>query len=148
MRRLFGASAEALIIVILITGLLAVPVLGARGGGGGGGGKPSGGGSGSLALVVVNDADADGVVSHSDTITFTVTTTADRPYVSVKCYQGGTLVYAASAGFYADYPWSKIFGLETTTWTSGGADCTATLYTTKDGTRLNVLATLGFYTAE
>ena len=147
MRRLFGASAEALIIVILVTGLLAVPVLGARGGGGGGG-KPSGGGSGSLALVMVNDADADGVVSHGDTITFTVTTTADRPYVSVKCHQGGTLVYAASAGFYADYPWSRTFGLETTMWTSGGADCTATLYTTKDGTRLNVLATLGFNTAE
>ena len=95
MRRLFGASAEALIIVILVIGLMAVPVLGARGGGGGGGGKPSGGGSGSLALVMVNDADADGVVSHGDSITFTVTTTADRPYVSVKCSQGGTLVYAA-----------------------------------------------------
>ena len=145
MRRIFGASAEALIIVILVFGLLAVPVLGARGGGGG---KPSGGGSGSLALVMVNDADADGVVSHGDTITFSVVTSADRPYVSVKCYQGGTLVYAASAGFYADYPWSKTFGLGTTSWTSGGADCTAQLYTTRDGTRLNVLATLGFYTAE
>ena len=36
MRRLFGASAEALIIVILVFGLLAVPVLAAKGGRGGG----------------------------------------------------------------------------------------------------------------
>ena len=34
-------------------------------------------------LVTVNDADADGVVSHGDTITFSVVTSADRPYVSV-----------------------------------------------------------------
>ena len=143
MRRLFGASAEAFIIVILLTGLLAVPVLGARGGGGGGG-KPGGGGSGSLALVMVTDANADGLPNVGDTVTFNVASSAERPYVSVNCYQGGSWVYSASAGFFAAYPWSQNFTLSTTSWPGGAADCTAMLYTTKDGIRINTLATIGF----
>ena len=141
------ALAEASLVALLIVGLLAGTAFAARGGGGmPGGGTTTGGGS--LALVIVVDNNGDGAPNQGDTVTFDVTTSASRPFVSVKCHQGGTMVYGASAGFYADYPWSKNFGLETTTWTSGGADCTATLYTTKDGTRLNVLATLGFYAAD
>ena len=52
-RRLFGATAEALIMVILVFGLLAVPVLGARGHGG----EPAGGG-GTLNPVVMDVTDS------------------------------------------------------------------------------------------
>ena len=145
MRRLFSASTEALIIVILVFGLLAVPVLAAKGGGGGGGGgKPAGGGSGSLSLVMVTDANADGLPNAGDTVTFNVTSSADRPYVSVNCYQGGSWVYSASAGFFAAYPWSRDFILSATSWPGGAADCTAMLYTTRDGIRINTLATVSF----
>ncbi|HET9287995.1 MAG TPA: hypothetical protein VFO26_10580 [Gaiella sp.] len=80
-------------------------------------------------------------------MTFTVSTTAtDRPYVSLNCYQNGVWVYSDSAGFFPDYPWSQNFTLATlSTWTSGTGDCTATLYTTKDGRRSTTLATLGFH---
>ena len=121
-----------LVLSLAVLALALVPAAGlaAKGGNGGGGGKPGGGGGGGgggsrLSLVMVADADGDGVVSHGDTVTFNVSTSADRPYVSVKCYQAGTLVYAASAGFYADYPGIANFAPGTTTWTSGGADCTA-----------------------
>lgn len=147
MRRLFGASAEALIIVILITGLLAIPVLAAKGGGGGGG-KPSGGGGGggTISLVMVDPADT--AANHGDQVTFSVATTAtDRPFVKVNCYQGGTWVYAASAGFFPDYPWSKNFILAADSWPSGAASCTATLYSSRDGIRTTTLATLNFAVA-
>ena len=144
MRRLFGASAEALIIVILILGLLAVPVLGAKGGGkgGGGGGKPVAA-NGTISLVMVDPADT--VASHGDQVTFNVATTAtDRPFVSLNCYQDGVWVYAASAGFFPDYPWSQEFTLANDWFTSAG-DCTARLYMTKDGSRSTTLATLDFH---
>ena len=85
-RRLFGASAEALIIVILVIGLLAVPVLGAKGGGQGGGGKPSGGGTGTIGLApVVSDANSDGLPNWGDTVTFDISTTATTtPYVHLR----------------------------------------------------------------
>ena len=62
MRRLFGASAEALIIVILVFGLLAVPVLGARGGGGN---KPGGGGSAATIVPSCNPCVAGSVVTFT-----------------------------------------------------------------------------------
>jgi hypothetical protein len=145
-RRLFGASAEALIIVILVSGLLAIPVLAAKGGGGGGA-KPGGGGSGgTISLVMVDPADT--TVNHGDHVTFSVATTAtDRPFVKVNCYQNGVWVYAASAGFFPDYPWSRNFILAADSWPGGAASCTATLYSSKDGIRTTTLATLNFAVA-
>ena len=105
-----------------------------------GGGK-TGSGTSSLSLVMVTDVNSDGLPNHGDTITFNVSTTATTvPTVSVKCYQGSTLVYGASAGFYASYPWpwAKNMTLASGTWTSGGANCTAVLSGTK------TLATLNF----
>ena len=142
-----SAAVLALAVVALVALIVLPAAFAGKGGngpsGGGGGGKPSGGG-GSLSLVMVVDNTGNDAPDYGDTVTFNVTTGAERPYVSVHCYQGGSLVYAASAGFYADYPWSTNFGLRTTTWTSGGADCTAKLYTTKDGSRITTLATLNF----
>jgi hypothetical protein len=135
------AIAEGSLIAMLIVGLMA----GSTFAGKGSGGKPGSGGSGgSLAVVMVADANGNGAPNHADTITFNVTTSADRPFVSVNCYQGSAWVYAASVGYFADYPWSKDFILSASSWTGGAADCTARLYTSKDGIRTTTLATLSF----
>ena len=126
--------AEGALISLLIVGLVAGTAFAAKGGGAGttgGGGHKGGGGSssGSLALVMVADANGNGSPNWNDTITFNVTSTSTSPYVSVKCTQGGTLVYAADAGFYADYPWpgARNMPLYSPSWTGGAADCTTTL---------------------
>lgn len=134
--------AQGALVALLVVGLMASTVFAGRGGNGGGG-KPSSGG-GSIALVVM---DADGVANHGDNVTFNVTTSATRPFVALNCYQGGVWVYSNSVGYFADYPWDQWFTLASMTWTGGSADCTAKLYTTKDGTRTTILATLAFTAA-
>jgi len=134
-----------MVLTVLTVGALALAASPALAGKGGGGKKPGGGGTtggASLALVLVNSPDT--VANYGETVTFAVTTTNTRPYVSVNCYQGGAWVYAASAGFFADYPWSQDFILAASSWPGGGANCTATLYTTTDGIRTTTLATLDF----
>jgi hypothetical protein len=115
---------------ILIVGLVAGSVFAAPGGKGGGGGKGKpGGSSGSLTLVMVADANGNGAPNWNDTITFSVKSSSSSPYVSVKCYQGGTLVYGADAGFYDSYPWpgARNMPLSSPAWTGGAASCNATL---------------------
>lgn len=121
---------QATLIASLAVGLMAGSVFAAKGGGGGKG-KPGGSGStsGSLALVMVTDNNGNGAPNWGDTITFTVTSTSEYPTVDVLCYQGSTLVYSASAGFYASYPWpgARNMPLSSPSWTSGAADCKASL---------------------
>jgi hypothetical protein len=131
------AVAEGALIALLVVGLAAGTTFAAKptSGGGGGGHKGGGGGgttsgSSSLVLVLSTDQNGDGLVNYADTITWTVSTTATLyPYVQVLCYQNGGLVYSASAGFYASYPWpgSQYMPLYSPAWTGGAASCTATL---------------------
>ena len=116
---------------------------GGKGGGKGGGGT-TGGGSGSLSLVLLADNNGNGLPNHGDTITFNITTTVEKPFVKVSCYQGSNWVYVASVGYFEAYPWDKKFILSATSWPSGAADCTATLYTSVDGSSETTLATLPF----
>jgi len=127
-RRLFGASAEALIIVILVFGLLAVPVLAAKGGNGGGG-KPGGGKSSTTVAVVVLDG-ADAVPNHTERVTFDVTTTAtDRPFIQLMCWQGATGVYNNSMGDFDTYMFDPWLTLDSSYWTAGvEASCRARVY--------------------
>jgi len=132
------ATLAALILVLAPTALAGKGKPGGGGGGGGGGGTGS-----SLSLVLLNST--DGLPHYGQTVTFTVSTTAtDAPFVSLNCYQGGVWLYSASAGFFPSYPWSQEFILAGA-WTGGDADCTAALYTTKDGIRITTLATLNFH---
>ena len=111
-----------------------------------GGDRGGGGGGSSLSLVLLDSA--DGLAHVGQHVTFTVATTATAsPFVSLNCYQSGVWVYTASAGFFAAYPWPQQFTLSSTAWMSGDADCTARLYSTKDGTRTTTLATLAFHVA-
>ena len=64
--------------------------------------------------------------SWGDSIKFEVSTTVtDKPYVEVNCWQGGVLVGQGWAGYFADALGDGSFGLYSSTWTSGAADCTA-----------------------
>jgi hypothetical protein len=115
--------------------------------GGGGGGKGGGGttGGGSLTLVMYTDNNGDGAPNWGDTITFNVSTSATtEPTVEVLCSQNGVGVYGATAGFYDSYPWpwTKFMTLSSTAWSSGAADCTATLFPL--GARSTVLARVSF----
>ena len=117
---------------------------GGKGGGKGGGGT-TGGGSGSLSLVMLADANGNGAPNHGDRITFNITATVDKPFVKVNCYQGSNWVYVSSVGYFEAYPWAKEFTLAATSWPSGAAECTATLYTSVDGSSETVLSTLPFH---
>jgi hypothetical protein len=105
---------------------------GGKGGGKGGGGTTSGG-SGTLTLRMVNDANGDGYPNWKDVITFTVTTSAGAPFVRLNCYQGSTWVYTGAVGFFDAYPWAKEYYLTSNYWLGGGADCSAYIYTSHDG---------------
>jgi hypothetical protein len=132
------AVAEAGLISLLVVGLMAGTAFA---------GKPSGSGtsgSGSLTVKMVADANGNGSPDVGDTVSFNVSTTAtDKPWVKVNCSQGGSWVYTSSAGFFAAYAWAPNFTLESTMWTSGAADCTATLYKVGSNGKISNLASLG-----
>jgi hypothetical protein len=125
------ALLEGALIAALVVGIAAgTTFAGKSRPGGGGHSKPSG--TGTLALVMVDDVNHDGAPNYGDTITFTVTSSLASPYVSVTCTQNSTLVYSASAGFYADFPWpgARNMPLSSPSWTGGAADCVAVLEST------------------
>jgi hypothetical protein len=117
----------------------------------GGGGKPGPGtgvvGGGSLTYKMVIDNNNDGVPSFRDTVTFIVQTTATAyPYVTLRCYQNGTLVSQDLNAMFA-HSLDQNFTLgPTQAWTSGAADCTATLENrdAKNGS-ITVLASTSFH---
>ena len=144
------AVLEGALVASLVVGLMAGTALAGKPTGGGGHHKPGGGatGGGTVAVVLASDVDADGVISWGDWVTYTISTTATAyPYVSTSCNQGQTQVLSGSAGFFASYPWpdAQTFDLKTMLWTSGAADCTATLYSNDGGSRVN-LQTITFHT--
>ena len=143
-RRLLGATAEAGLISLLLVGLIAGTTFAAKGGERGGGGGRGGGGpkvtmTGTLALVVVQPAD----VNYGEGVKFDVATNAPWPFVDVDCYQAGTKVYHSTVGYYGGWPWGDTFTMAGSSWTGGGADCTATLYNSYDG-RVTTIKTLPF----
>jgi len=101
-----------------------------KGGGKPGGGGTTTGGSGTLTLVMVNDANGDGKPNWGDSITFRVSTSATEPNVSVTCTQQNVVVYGATTGYYASYPWpwTQTMTLSSNAWQGGAASCVAKLY--------------------
>ena len=119
--------------------------------GGGGGGKKGGGttttGGGSLSLVMWVDNNHDGLPNFNDTVTFDVSTTATtQPSVAVICKQNGATVYNAMGEFYdgGPFPWTRYFPLSSPSWTTGDADCTASLVY-GSGNSTVTLATITFH---
>ncbi|HUR14201.1 MAG TPA: hypothetical protein VM097_06875, partial [Mycobacteriales bacterium] len=120
-------------VVTLAALSLAAPAMAAR---------PSGGSSSGSSLSVVVKTGPDQTPNFGETITFDVTSPVYKKWVDLYCYQGGATVYSQTAGFYPEYPWAPDYGLSSAYWTSGAADCKATLYTTNSKGRQTVLATL------
>ena len=123
------SAARIALAAALVLALALVPAgLAGKGKPGGGGGKPGGstGGTGTISLVLLNST--DGLPHYGQKVTFAVSTTAtDQPFVLLKCYRSGTLVYELSNGI---FPTSlgQIFTLgPTPAWSGGAADCTAHL---------------------
>jgi hypothetical protein len=117
----------ALTAAVLAISLALVPAaLAGKGKPGGGTGGGSTGGT--ISLVMVQDANGNGLPNYMDTVTFAVSTASTtQPFVTVDCYQGGTLVYQASNGIFA-ISLNQLFVLgETTAWQGGAANCTAYL---------------------
>jgi hypothetical protein len=125
---LFVLSLAVLAVALLPAAGLAAKggTAGKPGGGGGGGGKPGGGGGGTIALVLLDSS--DGVAHYGQRVTFDVHTTATAyPYVTLRCYQNGGLVYQLSNAMFAT-SLNQIFTLgPTPSWTGGAASCTADL---------------------
>ena len=113
----------------------------------GGGGKKGGGGAtaGSLAWKMVTDVNGDGSPNWGDTVTWTFSTSESEPHVDLTCSQNGAVVYGATTGFYASYPWpwTQYMTLSSQAWSGGAANCVAQLYVF-DGSRQSVLATNSF----
>ena len=122
----------------------AVPAaLAAKGGAGAGGGSKPGAATGTFSLVLLNSA--DGVPNYGEDVTFSVSSNAYHPMVTLTCYQGGAdWVKNQSVGFYAGWPWSQVFNLSSWIWPGGAADCTAKLYYADARGRNQTLATMSF----
>jgi hypothetical protein len=113
-------------------------------------GKP-GSAATSASLVgpsLVVDAAANGVVNRGDSVTFTVSSSAAKPYVGVRCYQGAAFVYDSYVGYYDAAWFAKEFTLSSTYWAaSASADCTARLFSYDNRGRERVQATKLFTVA-
>src|SRR5947207_14455336 len=81
--------------LVLVLALVPAALAGKGKPGGGGGGGTTSGGSGTISLVLLNST--DGLAHVGQKVTFTVSTSVTtQPYVNVKCFQNGTLVYDVS----------------------------------------------------
>jgi hypothetical protein len=102
------------------------------------------GSSSSLTLILMDST--DGLPHHGQSVTFSVSTTATaQPFVRLNCYQNGAWVYTSTVGYFPSYPWDQFFTLTSGNWTSGAANCTATLESISNKTlRETNLATLTF----
>ena len=111
---------------------------------GGGGGK---GGGGTISLVLSTDVNSDGLPNWGDTITYNVSTTVtSAPNVKTSCIQNGVEVLHGDTSFYDGNPfaYTNYLQLKSGLWTSGAADCTATMYYNSHKQQVT-LATLNYH---
>ena len=126
-----------LVSAILLTASFS-PSLFAQGGQGKGKGKQNAASVYSIALEIVDD-NGNSLPDHGESVRFNVSTTATNAFISVSCYQGTAWVYAAGG-----MPVNWAFKLASGTWSGGDAECTATVYTTLDGSKTTTLGSLSF----
>jgi hypothetical protein len=82
--------------------------------------------SGTFSLVLMDGATE---ARYGGRITFNVSTTATRPYVGLRCWQGSTLVGDGYVGYFDSYPYDPWFNLSSPYWdATARADCTARLF--------------------
>jgi hypothetical protein len=141
------AARTAFAAALLVLALVLVPTaVAGKGGGHGGGGGGTTSGTTTFKLVPVNPS-ADGLVHWGQQVTFDVYTTAtSQPNVDLTCTRNSVVIYGATTGFYAGYPWpwTQVMTLSSQMWTGGDADCTALLYYFY-GTKKMALSTIKFH---
>lgn len=135
------------LFVVVVTVLVFVPsaLAGKPGGGTTGGGGPNGG-SGTIALTLLNST--DGLPHFGQEVTFAVTATSTtQPWVRLKCFQNGTLVYEQANGIFANSLDQNFTLGPTPSWTGGAVDCTAYLqdWTGYSKGKIATLATMTFH---
>jgi hypothetical protein len=126
-----GALIAALGVALIAGSALAAKPTSGGGGGGkhGGGGTTGGTGTISLAAIVV-DNNGDGLPNWSDFVAFNVSTTATtEPWVNLVCSQNGVVVANGWDGYFDASITGTKFGLYSSAWTGGAADCVAYLTT-------------------
>jgi hypothetical protein len=141
-RTLLRTTVRAAVGALAIAAIVATASVASAGkptaSGGGGKPKPGTGGTGTISLVLP----ADGVANWGDQIRFNVSTTATtQPYVRLVCTQDGQVVASGREAYYPGTLDDGNFGLYSSMWTGGAADCTAKLEK-RDGT---VLGTTSFH---
>ena len=105
----------------------------------------------SLSLVLVSSPQSTALTSaaaepaYGSEVTFDVSSTADRPFVNLRCYQNGAFVYDAWHGFFPSYLTEPNFTLASGYWTEGAANCTARLVEWGRNGRERTLASLDFH---
>ena len=145
-----GRRHRGLKVFVLLCALMviALPAMAAKGGGKGHGGSGgSTGGSGTISLKMVTDANGNGTPNYGDQVTYNISTAATEPRVELLCYQNKVMVLDAVTGFYASYPWpwTQVMTLSSQSWTSGAAECTATLFSWDGWTRTTLAPPLSFH---
>ena len=131
------------IVFGLVGGVIGWAAFAAPHHGGGGGNK----GTNTISLVVSSDVNGDGLPNYGDTITYNVSSTVTTaPSVHTVCTQNGTVVLNGDTTFYDGNPfaYTNYIPLHTGAWTSGAADCTATMYYNSHNKQVT-LATLNFH---
>ena len=148
--RVLRAVCRASLIAALATSLVAGTAFAAKGGQGrSGSGSGGGGSSGTLDLVMVRDFNANGLPNRADYITFNVSTTStDRPFVGLRCWQGTSWVYDGYVGYFPTYMFDPWFVLSSPYWApSDEASCTARLFYYNKRGGENLLKTISFLVA-
>ena len=92
----------------------------------------------SIGYVTVVDVNGDGGPNVNDSVKILVPETVTNASVSLVCFQGDALVYALGG-----YPTTFAFLLSSGAWTSGAAECTATVKWA-DGSKTGTVGTLTF----
>jgi hypothetical protein len=130
--------------VILVLGLVPAAFAGKGGGKGGGNNATNPTGAFSVAPLSSTDGPTDGLFHWGGQAMYSITSTSTYGYVSLMCYQSGTLVLANNTSFHTGWPTPAVY-LLSAAWTGGAATCDAVLYASNsDGSNPQKLATTSF----
>ena len=138
MLRTIARQGSIVAVLLLVTASAALAAAG--------GGKPSS--SSWISLTPNGGAATTAPVAGSKVTLFEGTTAVTRPFIHVKCYQGGSLVLEGWNAVFTTPTGSATFTFSTPAWQSGAADCTAYLenwdqYGTKG--KVSVLTSTSFH---
>jgi len=124
---------------VLAVGMVSAPVFAGKA-------KP-GGGSTTGSTIALSLMDGATEAHYGARVTFNIATAATAsPYVHLRCYASGTMVLEAWRGYFPTALGNQWFYLgPTPSWSSGAADCTATLEKSTSRGGWSVLATTNFH---